>query len=283
MAGAKAMVGFEERWLGAKGVRIRYYAGGRGRPLVLLHGLGGAASNWVELAQLLRRRFRVVVPDLAGHGGSSPLPAAPNLNAFCEPLSGLVRQEGLVGSVVVGHSWGGLLALRLALRSPELLAGVVLAGSAGFSPSSRRAEHALLVSSLVRPGRWVAPYRDRVARSAFLRRVALGWGVSDPESLSAASVEGFLAGPALHTDVLSAARALVLEDLSDALEGVHCPCLVLWGARDQLTPIGDAFGYARRLRATLRTIPDCGHLLIGERPDACADAICTFAAELPER
>jgi pimeloyl-ACP methyl ester carboxylesterase len=279
VAGAKGMVRFEERFLEARGVRVRYYAGGDGRAVVLVHGLGGAASNWVDLAAVLAERHRVLIPDLPGHGGSSPLPAAPTLSAFADRVAVLLERERLARAVVVGHSLGGLVALRLACRFPERIGGLVLAGSAGFSPSSRRAEHALLVSSLVRPGRWVAPFRDRIAGSTLLRRLSLGWGVSDPDSLSAASVDGFLAGPALHTDVLSPAKALILEDLTETLEGVRCPCLVLWGARDRQTPIGDAFGYGRRLRAAVRTIPDCGHLLIGERPDACADAIGRFAVE----
>ena len=54
--------------------------------------------------------------------------------------------------------------------------------------------------------------------------------------------------------------------------------LVLWGARDRQVPVADAFEYARRLRAPLRLIADCGHLLIGERPDACARAIDEFFA-----
>jgi pimeloyl-ACP methyl ester carboxylesterase len=60
---------------------------------------------------------------------------------------------------------------------------------------------------------------------------------------------------------------------------VRCPSLVLWGARDNQLPVGDAFDYARRLRARLRVIADCGHLLIGERPQACADAIADFLAD----
>ena len=51
---------------------------------------------------------------------------------------------------------------------------------------------------------------------------------------------------------------------------------MLWGARDRQVPVDDAFEYARRLRAPVRVIPDCGHLLIGERPEACADAIEAF-------
>jgi pimeloyl-ACP methyl ester carboxylesterase len=131
--------------------------------------------------------------------------------------------------------------------------------------------------ALARPGRYLAPYRQLVARSGLLRTVAFSrWGAADPLALSDAAVEGFLAGTRLHTDTLSAAEALVVDDPREALERIRCPVLVLWGARDNQLPMADAFEYARRLRGQLRTIADCGHLLIGERPDACLDAIESF-------
>ena len=85
-----------------------------------------------------------------------------------------------------------------------------------------------------------------------------------------------LAGPRLHTDTLSAGRALVADDPRPDLHALRCPVLVLWGARDNQLPLADGFDFARRLRAPLRTIADCGHLLIGERPEVCADAIENF-------
>jgi pimeloyl-ACP methyl ester carboxylesterase len=103
--------------------------------------------------------------------------------------------------------------------------------------------------------------------------------VSDPAALSPAAVEGFLAGPALHTDVLSPGRALVADDPRIDLDRVRCPCLVLAGARDRMVPVADAIEYARRLRAPLRIVPDCGHLVIGERPDACVEAIAELLDE----
>jgi pimeloyl-ACP methyl ester carboxylesterase len=60
---------FEERRSGA----VRYYAGGAGEPVVLVHGLGGWAGNWRAVAPLLARSHRVLVPELPGHGGSAPL------------------------------------------------------------------------------------------------------------------------------------------------------------------------------------------------------------------
>ena len=265
--------GFEERFADARGSRLRYLVDGSGDPLLLVHGLGGAAANWLALAPLLLPGRRVIVPELPGHGGSEPLPAAPSLNAYADRLALLLDEP----AAVVGHSLGGAIALRLAIRHPERVRALVLAGSAGISSGSRRARYSLTITGLLKPGKRIAPHRRRVGQSALLKTIVFGrWGASDPPALSAELAEAYLAGPARHTDTVSAARALMRDDPRVDLERVRCPTLLLWGARDHQLPIGDAFEYSRRLRAPLRTIADCGHLLIAERPEACADAIEQF-------
>ena len=271
--------GFEERYLDARGCRLRYLVAGRGEPLLLVHGLGGAASNWLALAPLLLPGRQLLVPELPGHGGSEPLPAAPSLNAYADRLGLVVDHAQVAGTAVVGHSLGGAIALRLAIRRPDLVESLVLAGAAGITSATRRSSYALTVTGLLKPGRRIAPHRRRVARSALLRTLVFGrWGAADPQALPPEVVDGFLAGPARHTDTFSAARALMRDDPRADLDRVRCPALVLWGARDNQLPVADAFDYARRLRAPVRLIADCGHLLIGERPAACADAIESFLA-----
>jgi len=271
--------GFEERVAEVRGTPLRYLACGEGEPLVLVHGLGGAAANWLALAPLLVPGRRVLVPELPGHGGSAPLAAAPSLNAYADRLGVLLEREGCAPAAIVGHSLGGAIAVRLAIRLPAAVRALVLAGAAGISSGSRNARYALTVTGIVKPGRKIAPYRRRVARSDTLKRLVFGrWGAADPPALSPELVEAYLAGPARHTDTVSAAKALVRDDVRLDLDRVRCPSLVLWGARDNQLSLADGFDYARRLRAPLRTIADCGHLLIAERPVACADAIADFLA-----
>ena len=265
--------GFEERFAEGRGARLRYLVAGEGEPLLLVHGLGGSAANWLALAPLLLPGRRLIVPDLPGHGGSDPLQAATSLTAYADSLAPLLDGS----AAVVGHSLGGAIALRLAIRRSRLVSALVLAGAAGISSGSRRARYGLAISGLLKPGRKIAPHRARVARSAVLKTLVFGrWGASDPPALPPQMAEAFLSGPARHTDTVSAAKALVRDDPRPDLDRVRCPVLLLWGARDNQLPVGDAFEYARRLRAPLRVIADCGHLLIGERPEACADAIETF-------
>jgi pimeloyl-ACP methyl ester carboxylesterase len=277
---AKAeLPGFEERFAEVRGTRLRYLAAGKGEPLLLVHGLGGAAANWLALAPLLLPTRRLLVPELPGHGGSSALPAAPSLNAYADRLALVLEEEGVASVGVVGHSLGGAIALRLAIRRPDAVSALVLAGAAGISSGTRNARYALTITGIVKPGRKLAPHRQRIARSNTLKRVVFGrWGAADPPALPTELAEAFLSGPARHTDTVSAAKALVRDDPRADLDRVRCPSLVLWGARDHQLPVEDAFDYARRLRARLRVIADCGHLLIGERPDACADAIEDFLA-----
>jgi pimeloyl-ACP methyl ester carboxylesterase len=269
--------GLEERELRWRATRLRYFVGGQGPPLALVHGFAGAATNFAVLAPLLLERHRLVIPDLPGHGRSTALAAAPNLAGFADRVAAVLEQEGAVPAAVLGHSMGGVVALRLAARRPELVRAVVLAAAAGLSTSTRASEAFLAGMSVLRPGRRVGRWRHRIARSPRLRSLAFpAMSTADGAALSEQAALGFLAGPRLHTDVFSAARALVREDVRRDLERVTCPALVLWGARDRQVAVDDGFEYARRLGAPVRVIPDCGHLLVGERADACRDAIERF-------
>jgi pimeloyl-ACP methyl ester carboxylesterase len=274
------LLGFEERFAEIRGVRMRYFVAGAGDPLVLVHGLGGAASNWTELAPLLLPGRRVLVPDLPGHGGSAALPGVSGLEPFADRVAAIAEREGMLPAPVVGHSLGGMVVLRLALRRPEAVQALVLAGAAGLSIGNVWGRNLLSVFTSVRPGRVAARYRSLVSRSRLLRRLVFGFvSVSDPVGLTDQAVEGFLAGQLLHTDVDSAWQALRRDDPRQELERVRRPVLVLWGAEDVQLPLDDAFEYTRRLRARLRVIPGCGHLLIGERPEPCADAIDAFLGD----
>jgi pimeloyl-ACP methyl ester carboxylesterase len=273
---AKAFCGFEERLAEVKGCSLRYFIGGpkRGAPVVLVHGLGGCAANWVDVAPRLAETRRVLIPELPGHGLSTPLPTVPNLAVFADRIAVVAEHQGMLPAAFVGHSLGGVVSLRLALRRPDDVTALVLAAAAGISSTTRRAKYGLRILGIIGPRRLVAPWAESVAGSAFLRYAVFGrWGAADPLILSREAVDGFLEGTRLTSDSVSAARAVVEDDVRHDLDRLRCPTLVLWGARDNQLPVGDALDFARRLGAPLRVIADCGHLLIGERPELCAEAI----------
>jgi pimeloyl-ACP methyl ester carboxylesterase len=269
------LVGFEERRTAVKGVDLRYFVSGAGdTPIVLVHGLGGAAANWFAVAPELARHHRVVVPDLPGHGGSAGVPGLPNLAPFAEIVHELAAREGALPGLFVGHSLGAVVALRHAVRYADETLGIVLAGAAGIRSSTRTAQVLLALTALVQPGRRLAPHRRRIASSPRLRTAVFGgWGASDPSALAPEAADALLVDVPLHTDVADSSSALVRDGVRPLLGEVRCPTLVLWGARDTQVPLEDAFAYARGLDAELRVLADCGHLLVVERPAACVDAI----------
>ena len=278
MTSATTILGLEESHAIVGGVEIRYFTGGGGVPLVLVHGLGGAAANWVEVVAQASGRFRLLVPDLPGHGGSGRARRGAGISDFADVVAGLIEHERLEPALVAGHSLGGLVALRLAHRRPDLVRGLLLAAPAGIATGTRAAQRIVTLAALLRPGRWVAPFRYRYSERAWYRRALFQrWFVADPLALSARATVGFLEGPLEHVDTRTAARAMLADDPRSDLEHVACPSIVLWGARDPQLPLDDAFEYARRLRARLRVVADCGHLVIGERPEACIDALESLA------
>lgn len=268
--------GFVEREIRHEGSPVGYLVGGSGPPVVLVHGLGGAAPNWRLIAPDLARDHRVLIPELPGHGGSGALRGA-NLDPFADAVFAVLDAEDATPAAWIGHSLGGIVGLHAAVRRPEAVRGVVLAAAAGITSARGTLIAKVTMHSFVVAGKVVTPQRRRLARSPLGRTLAFGWwGVADPVALDAEMAEAFLEGPARHTDTTSAGRALVGTDPRFDLDRVQCPCLCLWGTNDNWVPLADGIEYARRLRAPLRTIADCGHLLIGERPDVVLRALREF-------
>ena len=275
--------GFEPRAADVDGVRTRYFLGGEGPPLVVVHGLGGAAVNFTLLAPLLARRHRVLIPDLPGHGKTEPLERADDLTAYADHVAALAELEGMLPAPLVGYSMGGVIALRLAVSRPKSVTGLALVAAAGIVSVSRRAEIWLAVTGALRPAQVMTRFRDTFARRPRLRWLPFGlWGAVDPPALAPEGVLGFLEGPSQHTDVGMAGRALLRDDPRPDLDHVRCPVLLLWGSRDRLVPLVDGFEYARRLRAPIRTLPAAGHLLVGEQPHACAEILEGFLDRIRE-
>jgi pimeloyl-ACP methyl ester carboxylesterase len=271
---ATLLRGFERRVAEIAGLRTRYWVGGAGPPLVLVHGLGGAAWNFTDVAPLLAARRRVLVPDLPGHGGTAALPQVESVSDFAQHVAAVMEHEDLSPAAVLGYSMGGPVSLRLAVERPEAVSALVLVAPAGIVSTTRRAEIWLAAVSALRPARKLARFRFLLARRPNLRLPVFGyWGAEDPRALSPESVVGFLAAQPEHADVEGAAGALLRDDPRADLERVACPTALVWGARDRLIPLEDGFEYARRLRCPLRVLPAAGHLLVAECPEALAAVV----------
>jgi pimeloyl-ACP methyl ester carboxylesterase len=123
MTAATNLAGLEPKDLVVAGISIHYYTGGEGEPLLLLHGLAGSSGTWVELLPDLVRRHRVIAVDLPGHAGSAKAPRGTSISDFAAVATAVLEAEVEGPALVAGHSFGGLVALRLARARPELVRG----------------------------------------------------------------------------------------------------------------------------------------------------------------
>ena len=191
--------------------------------------------------------------------------------------------EGLERADYAGHSLGGLVAVRLAIRQPDAVRR--------WSSRRRRASRRAPLGGARARVRGLGPAGPAdlavlaAGRAAAAARAAVfgHWFAADPQALSPQAVAATLAHVNLHADTDSAWRALIRDDPRPDLHLVKSPALLLWGSSDNQLPFDDAVDYARRLRAPLRVVADCGHLLVLERPDACLDAIDGFLSAADAR
>lgn len=256
------------------GHRIVYLDGGRGEPLLLLHGFGANRDNWTLLAKALTPHFRVIAPDLPGFGESSRDPAASyTLEAQLERIAAFVRTLGLGRVHLGGNSMGGYLAGHYAARTPESVRTLWLiapAGVAGAAPSElmqalARGENPLLVRSeadfahvidlcFVHPPWMPAGFRRVLARRA-------------------------MADADFHARIFSELFTTPVA-FEDSLPGLVVPTLLTWGERDRILDVSGA-GVLQALltRSRLDVMPDTGHVPMMERPAATAAAFLAFQRE----
>jgi pimeloyl-ACP methyl ester carboxylesterase len=253
---------------------------GDGPPLLLLHGLGGNWTAWLENLPALAAGRRVIALDLPGFGGSEPASDGISIPGYARTVRRFCDALGIEAADVAGNSLGGWVAAELALHDPALVRTLTLVDAAGIVPT--RAERWRAVS-LMRGAQAMAPlaprFRAHVASRPRLRRLALKYTVDDPAGLAADLVymalppapdPGF--GPAF-----TAARRSWSDAWCDRLTEIECPTLVVWGGRDALLPLRHAREFVRRIRtAELAVIEDAGHVPMLERPATFNQLLLSF-------
>ena len=115
-------------------IRLHYEVAGEGEPLLFIHGLGSSARDWENQVCYFSDRYRVVVPDLRGHGNSDKPPGPYSIPLFANDIAQLITILGLGPTHVVGLSLGGFVASQLAVERSELMRSFVIVNSVSGLP-----------------------------------------------------------------------------------------------------------------------------------------------------
>lgn len=258
--------------------------GGAGRPVLLVHGLGGSAGNWALVAPALAGQARVLALDLPGHGRSGPVPSH-TLRAHVETVIALIASEGWDGVTLVGNSMGGLISLLVAHDHPELVDALVLLSPATppvttALPRDPRASVRLVTRAL--PGIGPALTRLYVATRTPERQIEETLEIVMhaperlPESMRADAVELARlrrtmpwATSAFAESAASIRRFFTLPITYRAtIDEVIRPTTLIFGAEDHVV-IPESLRWLARRRPDWRSIelPGVGHTPMFERPD----------------
>lgn len=247
--------------------------GGDGYPVVLLHGGGPGASgmfNFSRNVDALATSHRVIVPDMPGYGRSAKhVDHDDPFGYLADAIRGMLDEIGVAQTHLVGNSYGGAAALRLALDTPHRVGKLVLMGPGGIGTTRRLPTEGL--KSLLGYYGGDGPSREKLA--AFLRTYLVYDGTAVPEDLIDARYQASLdpqvvADPPLRRP--SSPRTLWRMDLTrdKRLRHLANPTLVLWGRDDKVNrPDGGPMLVERMPNAELVITSRTGHWLQWERAE----------------
>lgn len=254
---------------------------GQGRPVVFLHGLVGLNEHWEEVAERVRHRLRCIMLELPLLDLRGPDCSIDGVVALTTQFlkSGYARlgphgpgepavggDGGVAPTVLVGNSFGGHVALRIAIEHPELVGALVLAGSSGLI------ERSMVREVELRPSReWL----ERKIAELFC----------DPgRHLRQADVDRAyeqLSQRPKARAMVRLSRSARRDYLGERIREVQAPALLIWGLEDVVTPPEAAEAFLARLpRARIVWFERCGHAPMLEQPEGFARAVLEFAAEL---
>jgi pimeloyl-ACP methyl ester carboxylesterase len=268
-------------------LRIHHTHGGRGSPVIFIHGLGSSGYiEWRQNLESVAARHRVFAPDLPGYGRSDKPRARYTIPYFARFVGRYMEDRGLRSAALVGTSLGGRIALEVALEQPRLVRKLVLVNTLGLGrPKVRATQMAYGLVSLPRVGEAVMNLtRDalRWAPPRFIRRVAGRYaGVSTDlertmDDAYIANMREMYAIDGFHAAYLSTVRSLInpralfggQHDVTRRLNELKIPVQLIWGADDPLFPLAHAErAHSMIERCKLAVINGAGHTPQAERPD----------------
>ena len=250
--------------------------------LLLIHGMAGSAQTWRAVLPQLAKKYRVIAPDLLGHGQSSKPRTDYSLGAFAVGLRDLLDELGVESATVVGQSLGGGVAMQFLYQHPDYCRRLVLISSGGLGP-----DVGLILRLLAAPGaEFVMPV---IAPSPVLRagNAVKSWlssaGLRSPRGAEMWSAYSSFGDGETRQAFLRTLRSVV-DYRGQAVSALNrlnlregLPILAIWGEQDNIIPVDHAYAALEaRPDCRLEVLPGVGHFAQVEAPDKVIDLLDEF-------
>jgi len=234
-----------------KGLEISFKIERKGsqKNFLILHGWGSKAQQWDKVSEIIAGEgFNVIVPDLPGFGESREPERPWNLDDYCVFVQEFAKQLGLKNIYLLGHSFGGSLAVKFALKYPDQVEKLFLVGAACIRRKTLGKSLSKKVAKIFRIFAFLPFYssvRKGVYRYVFKSDYINSEGVMRKSYLK-----------------------IISEDLTDALRAIKIPTVIIWGQNDNVTPIEDAYLIEKNVPGSkLAVIPGGNHDLERGNPE----------------
>jgi pimeloyl-ACP methyl ester carboxylesterase len=253
--------------------KIAYIQDGRGRDLVLVHGLGASKYIWrFVFARLVTRGFRVTAVDLPGFGESLVTPAfAFDLDNNAKLLSSFMIAVNIKKPILVGSSMGGLIALWFAKTFPEQTKGLVL-----MSPATDSARIPKPLLRLLPVIRTLSRRLNAKTMRLFVKLVVERREIIDDFNISF-YLKPYLENPMTRHAFADSIRMLRDDRISQLVSGVQIKALIIYGAKDRLVRRLAMLELSKKLDAPFVEHANAGHHIMEDEPSWTIDQLVDFA------
>jgi pimeloyl-ACP methyl ester carboxylesterase len=272
----------EPKFLELHGDRVAYRDAGDGEVLLLIHGMAGSSETWRSVMPALSKKFRVVAPDLLGHGQSAKPRGDYSLGAFAVWLRDFLDELGIGRASVVGHSLGGGVAMQFVYQHPDYCNRLILISSGGLGPDVGTILRLLSApgAELVLPIIAVPPV---LTAGNKLRSWLTGAGIRSPRGAELWSAYSSLSDRQARQSFLRTLRSVVdyrgqaVSALNRLQLRAEVPVMAIWGDADSIIPVDHAHAaHAARTDSRLEVLEGVGHFPHVEAPAAVAELIEDF-------
>ncbi len=263
----------EVQYVTIHGHRRAFVKTGSGPVLLLLHGLGCHHGTWEPVIDTLAKKYTVIAPDLLGHGKSDKPRADYSLGGYANGMRDLLTVLDIDRVTVVGHSFGGGVAMQFAYQFPERTERLVLVASGGLGPEVSPGIRAITTPGFHQVmGLLTLPGLRHLGKAGLIALSRTGIMAARDLDEVAQMVDSFKdarARGAIRRVVSSVVdwRGQVVTMVDRAYLTEAMPMCVIWGADDMVIPARHAESVARLAPgATVEVIPDAGHFPHKDHP-----------------
>ena len=278
----------ELKYLELHGDRVAYRDAGSGETLLLIHGMAGSSETWRAVIPQLAKKYRVIAPDMLGHGQSDKPRGDYSLGAFAVWLRDLLDELGVTRATIVGQSLGGGVAMQFVYQHPDYCQRLVLISSGGLGPDVGWTLRLLSApgAELILPV--IAP-KPVLNVGNKLRSWLSAAGIQSPRGAEIWSAYSSLSDSQTRQAFLRTLRSVVdyRGQAVSALNRLHLtsqlPTMAIWGDKDQIIPLDHAYAaQAARPGSRLEVLAGVGHFPHVERPTDVVDLIDDFITTTSE-